>query len=143
MKIYSITSKLKIIKFAQENGRVRAYGEYNIPESTLRGLIKNKDKFVNLPSEKLSLTTLHKGRQVKYPDINNKLIDYIEFNLKWVLLLTTWSLLLELYKYVPERKEYKIKSKLELLYHFMKRNGNSFRKGTKELILDKELKLNP
>ena len=54
--------KLKIIKFAQENDRVRAYGEYNNPESTLIGWIKNKDKFVNLPSEKLSLTTLHKGR---------------------------------------------------------------------------------
>ena len=82
VKIYSISSKLKIIKFAQENDRVRAYGEYNNPESTLIGWIKNKDKFVNLPSEKLSLTTLHKGRQVKYPDINNKLIDYIEFNRK-------------------------------------------------------------
>ena len=71
MKIHSISSKLKTIKFAQENGRVRACDEYNIPESTLRGWIKNKDKFVNLPSEKLSLTILYKGGHVKYPDINN------------------------------------------------------------------------
>ena len=31
---------------------------------------------------------------------------------------------------MPERKKYKIKSNLELLYRFMKRNGYSFRKGT-------------
>ena len=35
--------------------------------------------------------------------------------------VTTWSLLLELYKYVLERKEFKIKSNLELLYPFMNR----------------------
>jgi hypothetical protein len=39
-------------------------------------------------------------------------------------------LLLELYKYILERKEYKIKSNLELLYRFRYRNGYSFRKGT-------------
>ena len=130
VKIHSISSKLKIIKFAEKNGRVRACDEYNIPESTLRGWIKNKVNFENLPSEKLSLTTLHKGGNVKYPDVNNKLIDYIEFNRKLGFAVTTWSLLLELYKYIPERKEYKIKSNLELLYRFMYRNGYSFRKGT-------------
>ena len=64
---------------------------------------------------------------MKYPDVKNKLIDYIEFNRKMGFAVITWSLLLELYKYVPERKEYKIKSNLELLYRFMNRNGYSFR----------------
>ena len=63
-----------------------------IPESTLRDWINNNDKFVNLPLKKLSLNALYKGGQVKYADINNKFIDYIEFNRKMGFAVTTWPL---------------------------------------------------
>ena len=92
--------------------------------------MKNKEKFENLDSTKLSLTTLHKGRPIKYPETNNKLIDYIEFNRKLGLPITTWALLIELYKLEPERKEMNIKANLQLLYRFMERYGFSFRSAT-------------
>ena len=130
VKLHSISSKLKIIKFAEEYGRKEARDKYNIPESTLRDWLKNKEKFENLDSTKLSLTTLHKGRPIKYPETNNKLIDYIEFNRKLGLPITTWALLIELYKLEPERKEMNIKANLQLLYRFMERYGFSFRSAT-------------
>ena len=90
-----MSSKLKIIKYAEEHGRIEARDKYNIPESTLRDWLKNKEKFESLDSNKLSLTTLHKGRRPKYPETNNKLIDYIEFNRKLGLPITTWVLLID------------------------------------------------
>ena len=115
IKIHSIASKLKIIKYAEAHGRVEAREKYRVAESTLRDWLKNKEKFENLDSNKLSLTTLHKGPSPKYPETNNKLIDYIEFNRKLGLPITTWSLLLELYKLEPERKDLSIKTNLQLL----------------------------
>ena len=77
-----------------------------------------------------ALTTLHQGVNVKYPNTNDKLIDYTEFNLKMGFPITNWSILLKLYINEQERKEFKIKSNLELIYRFMKRYGYSFRKET-------------
>lgn len=93
-------------------------------------MAKNKEKFENLDSNKLSLTTLHNGPSPKYPETNNKLIDYIEFNRKLGLPITTRSLLLELFKLEPERKDCNINANLQLLYRFMKRFCYSFRCGT-------------
>lgn len=130
VKIHSISSKLKIIKYAEAHGRVEAQEKYSVPESTLRDWLKNKEKFENLDSTKLSLSTLHKGPSPKYSETNNKLIDYIEFNRKLGLPITTWALLLELYKLEPEKKDLSINANLQLLYRFMKRFGYSFRCGT-------------
>ena len=82
----------------------------------MKDWLKNKEKFENLDSSKLSLTTLHKGSGPKYPDTYNKLIDYIEFNRKLGLPITTWPLLLKFYKYEPERKDLSINANLQLLY---------------------------
>ena len=96
----------------------------------MRDWLKNKEKFENLDWNKLSLTTLHKGPSPKYLETNNKLIDYIKFNRKLGLPITTWSLLIELYKLEPERKDYNINANLQLLYRFMKRFCYSFRRRT-------------
>ena len=71
VKIHSI----KIIKYAKANGRVEAREKYRVAESTLRDWLKNKEKFENLDSNILSLTTLYKDPSPKYPETNNKLID--------------------------------------------------------------------
>lgn len=76
----------------------------------MRGWLKIKEKFESLDSNKLSLTTLHKGLPTKYPETNYKLIDYIEFNLKLGLPITTWALLRKLYKLETKRKEMNIKA---------------------------------
>ena len=75
VKIHSISSKLKIIRYAEAHGRVEAREKYNVEESTLRDWLKNKEKFENLDSNKLSLTTLIRGPSPKYPETNNKFID--------------------------------------------------------------------
>ena len=82
---------------AKEYETKKSRDKYSILESTLRDWLKNKEKFENLDSIKLSLTTLHKGRPVKYPEVNNKMIDYIEFNRKSGLPITTCALLIKLY----------------------------------------------
>ena len=92
-------------------------------------MAKIKEKFESLDSNKLSLTTLHKGLPTKYPETNYKLIDYIEFNLKLGLPIITWALLRELYKLEPKRKEMNIKANL-LLFRFMERYRYSFRSDT-------------
>ena len=56
VKLHTIKSKLKIIKYAEENGRVLAREKYDIAESTLRDWIKNK-KNMKMYLQ-ISLTTL-------------------------------------------------------------------------------------
>ena len=130
VKIHTIASKLKIVKYAEEFGRVKAQLEYNVPESTLRDWIKNRDNFENVESDKLNKRTLHKGANVSFQDAYNKLIDFVECNRKLGIPITTWSLLLELFKINPERKNNKIKTNLQLIYRFMDKYGYSFRCGT-------------
>ena len=130
VKIHTISSKLKILKYAEEFGRVKAQLEYDVPESTLRDWIKNRDKFENVDSDKLNKSTLHKGAKVIYQQAYNKLIDFIECNRKLGIPITTWGLLIELFKIEPERKNYKIKTNLQLLYRFMNKYSYSFRCGT-------------
>ena len=38
--------------------------------------MKNEKKYLNVPSNKLNNTTLHKGRKLLYPDVEIKLIQF-------------------------------------------------------------------
>ena len=55
---------------------------------------KNKDNKI----------TIHKGPTPKYNDIENNLIDFIEFNRKLNNPVTTWCIVNELFKYYPNLK---------------------------------------
>ena len=104
--------------------------EYNIPESTLRDWVKNKNKLENVSSDKLNKSTLHKGAPVIHQNLYNELIVFVEFNRKLRIPITTWALLLELFTIESERKNNKIKTNLQLLYRFMNKYGYSFVCGT-------------
>jgi len=73
---------------------------------------------------------LHKGPKVKYQEIYNKFIDFLEFNRKLFNPVTTWSLLLKLYEIEPSRKNMNIKSNMNLIYKFLIKYGYSFRTKT-------------
>ena len=91
-KLHTILSKIKIIKYAKENSRIDAIKKYNVPYLTLSDWFKKEKEFQDLESSKLQNTTLHKGPKVKYQEIYNKFIDFIEFNRKLFNPVTTWSL---------------------------------------------------
>ena len=129
-KLHTIQSKIKIIKYAKENSRSEAIKKYNVPSSTLSDWFKKEKEFQDLESSKLQNTTLHKGSKVKYQEIYNKFIDFIEFNRKLFNPVTTWSLLLKLYEIEPSRKNMNIKSNMNLIYKFLIKYGYSFRTKT-------------
>ena len=108
-KLHTIQSKIKIIKYAKENSRIDTIKKYNVPSSTLSDWFKKEKEFQDLESSKLQNTTLNKGPKVKYQEIYNKFIDFIEFNRKLFNPVTTWSLLLKLYEIEPSRKNMNIK----------------------------------
>ena len=129
-KLHTIQSKIKIIKYAKENSRSEAIKKYNVPSSTLSDWFKKEKEFQDLESSKLQNTTLHKGPKVKYQEIYNKFIDFIEFNRKLFNPVTTWSLLLKMYEIEPSRKNMNIKSNMNLIYKFLIKYGYSFRTKT-------------
>ena len=129
-KLHTIQSKIKIIKYAQENSRSEAIKKYNVPSSTLSDWFKKEKEFQDLESSKLQNTTLHKGPKVKYQEIYNKFIYFIEFNRKLFNPVTTWSLLLKLYEIEPSRKNMSIKSNMNLINKFLIKYGYSFRTKT-------------
>ena len=127
VKVHTIASKLKIIKYAKEHSRREACNKFAVPSSTLSDWFKAENKFNNLPDEKLNNKTLQKGKSILYPDIEINLINFIEFNRKLFNSITTWSLLLKLLDLKPERKTKSIKANQQYIYRFMKRNNYSFR----------------
>jgi hypothetical protein len=62
----------------------------------------------------------------KHQTSYNKLIDFVECNRKLGISITTWGLLLELFRIEPERKSHKITINLQLLYRFVNKYGYSF-----------------
>ena len=92
--------------------------------------MKKEKEFSNVSTDKLNKTTLHFGRQILYPEEEKEIIQYIEFNKKLSNPISTWALLLKLYKIVPERKNIPIKINQIFIYRLLKRNGYTFRTKT-------------
>lgn len=74
VKLHTIESKLKIIKYAKENDRKSASLKYQIPQSTLGDWMRNEKNLANVSSENLKNKTLHKGRKILYPEIEIQLV---------------------------------------------------------------------
>ena len=73
---------------------------------------------------------MNKGPKVKYQEIYNKFINFIEFNRKLFNPVTTWPLLLKMYEIEPSRKNMNIKTNMNLIYKFLIKYGYSFRTKT-------------
>jgi len=129
-KLHTIESKLEIIKYARENSVKEAIKKYNVPYTTLQDWIKNEDKFLNIPNSKLNKKTLHKGSSIMNPELDIKILNYIEFNRKLSNPITFWSLLSKIYEYAPERKNKSFKSNQLLIYRILKRNNYTFKAKT-------------
>ena len=126
-KLHTIESKIEILKFAKENSVKEAMLKYGIPYTTLHDWKKNEDKFLNLPDKKLNKKTLHKGNSILNPELEKKLVTFIEFNRKLSNPITIWALLLKMLEYNPERKKKLLKSNMQLIYRFLQRNNFTFR----------------
>ena len=125
--IHMIKSKLKVIKYEKPFSQKEASIKYTIPKSTINDWMKKEKEFANVPHEKLAKKTFHKGKQLNYPALETALINFIEFNMKLFNPISTMSLILILYEIIPERKSLPINTNQKFIYHFLARNGYSFR----------------
>ena len=118
---------MKVIKYAKENSQIKASLRCGIPKSTIHYRIKNESNFLNVSSSNLQEKTLHKGGKLILPEVELKLIQFIKFNRKMFNPISTWSLLLRLFEFAPERKKCPIATNQGFLYRLLKRNFFSFR----------------
>jgi hypothetical protein len=100
--------------------------KYSIPYTTLLDWKKNVDKYLNLSENKLNKTTLHKGTSIISPEIELKLISFIEYNRKLYNQITICSLVLKIIEYAPERRKKSFKANRQLIYRFLKKNNYTF-----------------
>ena len=63
--------------------------------------MKKESSFLNLPSNMLNKKKLNTVKGILSPEVEIKLINFIEFNRKCLNPLSTWSLFLKLYALVP------------------------------------------
>ena len=96
VKLHYIKSKIKISKYGKTNSIKESVLKFYIPQTTINDWIKNLNKYSSLETSKLHKTTMHKGKPPLNPDIENKLISFIEFNRKLFNPITTYSLYLKL-----------------------------------------------
>ena len=84
----TIKKKLQILNEAKANGRNKAALKYNLAESTLTYWKKEEYKLREI-TDKNKRITIHPRRKNIYPEIEEKLINFIEFNRKLLNHITT------------------------------------------------------
>ena len=67
---------------------------------------EKRKRISNVSSDKLNKTTIHCERQFLYPEAETEIVQYIEFNRKLSNPISTWALLLKLYKIALKEKIY-------------------------------------
>ena len=128
--LHTLKSKIKIIKYANNYSQKAASIKFSIPKSTISDWMKNKEKYLNALENKMNKKTFHEGKKIKNPELECKLIDFIEFNRKLYNSITTWSLLLKMFEISPERKLLGMEAGRGFVCGFLKRNFFSFRTKT-------------
>jgi hypothetical protein len=93
-------------------------------------LDENKTKYLNAPEKQMNKRTLHEGNKIKNPELECKLIEFIEFNRKLYNAISTWSLLLKMFEICPKRKNLSIKSNQKFINGFLKINFYFYRTKT-------------
>ena len=103
-------NKEDTIEIFQEKENIDFYDDIKEENNICISQYNKKGKeYKDLESSKLQNTTLHKGPKVKYQEIYNKFMDFIEFNKKLFNPVITWSSLLKMYEIEPSRKNINIK----------------------------------
>lgn len=74
--------------------------------------------------------SLHKGRKPNYNNIEQILINFIEFNRKALNPIITWCIAIEMFRIIPVVKKIRYKSLLQWIYIFLKRHNYTFRRHT-------------
>jgi hypothetical protein len=116
----TIKEKLNILDEVKAKGRNKTALKYGIAESTLTYWKQQENKLME--SNKNIKIILHKGRKPIYPEIEEKLINFIEFNRKLLNPLTSYSIAQQMYKIMPQLKNKKYKAILNWIYRFLQRN---------------------
>ena len=91
--------------------------------------MKEEDNLLNQPNKDKRITS-HKGSKPKLIDIENNLVEFIEFNRKLNNPNTTWCLANEIFKYYPNLKNENYLNITKWIYRFLDRNHFSFRRST-------------
>ena len=98
----------------------------------------NQEEDLKSQKNKAIRITIHKGPTPKFNDIENNLIEFIEFNRKLNNPVTTWCIANELFKYYPNLKNDNYLNITKWIYRFLERNNFTFRRST----VGQELPLN-
>lgn len=121
---YEASFKLKVIKYAETEGNRAAAREFSLSESTIRGWIKNKEVISEVPRSKRAC----RGRQAKYPELEEELVEWITNQRSSGYMVTRMQIQLQALK---KRKDAGFRASLHWVNRFMKRNGLSLRQRTK------------
>ena len=125
----NIAQNLDILAEFKANGRNKTAIKYGISESTLT-YWKQQENDLRNANYKYKKITLSLGRKPKYSEIEENLVNFIEFNPKLLNPITSYSIAQKMYELVPQLKDKKYKSIFNWIYRFLERHHYSFRRST-------------
>lgn len=128
-RIIPISIKLQAIEYAEKNGNHKAAIAYNVNRSTIIYWRNHKNEYNNVDNPEKRIT-LHNGKSPLFPDIENKLYEFFEFNRKLGNCITTGSLVHQFLVLCPDRKNDKLDTIYHIIYRFMKRHYLTIRTST-------------
>ena len=77
IKLHTINSKIKIAKYAKNTNTNKASIKFDVQYTAIRDWVKKEEKYLNLDTSKLTNKTLYKGLNIKNPELELKLINFI------------------------------------------------------------------
>ena len=93
---------------------------------------KNENLIRETAIKKPKNLTLHKGKSIKYEEIEEKLIEYITININAKNPLTIWSVVSYYEELVPENSNVNYKAKYQRIYRLLKKYGFCIRRPTRQ-----------
>ena len=75
-------------------------------------------EYIEAPN-KNSKITFYKGHFHKYNNIEQLIVNFIEFNRKALNPITTWFIAIEMFRLVPQLKKVKYKTIFQWIYRFL------------------------
>jgi hypothetical protein len=126
IRSYTAGEKLKMIQEAEISGNRAVGRKYNVSESCIRDWRKNKDKLQNCSRNRMAF----RGKQAKYPEIEERLRDYIKCKRQFGFAVSTEMCQLKAIDIAKELNTEEFKASRGWVQRFYNRHGFSIRRKT-------------
>ena len=126
----NLQSIVKVLDYMKETNCSIAHAQLHFHNKSYGSIYKwipNKNMIYQKAGINNAKLTVHPGPKQKYENVEDELLNFINFNIKARLPITLWSLVREFDKLAPKTIKDNEHTKYTRVYRFLKKNGYTIR----------------